>query len=124
MNQEFADKTAKEEPHEAGRPFLPNHIVEEIGVIFLITGIILIAASLLRPEELGFPHVFFAGISEMVRAVAPWFAAAAMTILVVFLLALPFLDRSKERHPMKRKIYLIVIVALIAVWLFFTVLGF
>lgn len=113
-----------DEAIEEGRPFLPNHLVEEIGVIFLFTGIILIFASLYRPEELALPHVFFAGVLEMMTGVAPWFATVVLTILVIFLLALPFLDRSEETHPLKRRLVVLIVLAVIAMWVAFTVMGF
>ncbi len=113
-----------DEPIEEGRPFLPNHVVEEIGVIFLFTGIILIFASIYRPEELALPHVFFAGVLEMMRGVAPWFATVVLTILVIFLLALPFLDRSEETHPLKRRLFVLIVLAVIAMWVAFTIMGF
>jgi len=113
-----------DEAIEEGRPFLPNHLVEEIGVIFLFTGIILIFASLYRPEELALPHVFFAGVLEMMTGVAPWFATVVLTILVIFLLALPFLDRSEETHPLKRRLFVLIVLAVIAMWVAFTVMGF
>jgi quinol-cytochrome oxidoreductase complex cytochrome b subunit len=113
-----------DETHKEGRQFLPNHLVEEVGVIFLVTGVILVLASLLRPEEAHLPHVFFAGALEMIATVAPWFLTMVLTILVVFLFVLPLLDRSEERHPMKRKIFVLIILAVIVMWIAFTVLGF
>jgi quinol-cytochrome oxidoreductase complex cytochrome b subunit len=123
MNQEVVE-TGFEDTEEAGRPFLPNHIVEEIGVIFLVTGIIMIIASLLRPEEVGLPHLFFAGAHEMADLVAPWFAGLVILLVVIFLLALPFLDRSEEKHPKKRLVFVIIMLDIILVWLIFTILGF
>jgi quinol-cytochrome oxidoreductase complex cytochrome b subunit len=70
------------------------------------------------------PHVFFAGALEMIATVAPWFLTMVLTILVVFLFVLPLLDRSEERHPMKRKIFVLIILAVIVMWIAFTVLGF
>ncbi|UCD92076.1 MAG: hypothetical protein JSV43_07565 [Methanobacteriota archaeon] len=123
MNQEVVE-TSIEDAEEAGRPFLPNHVVEEMGVIFLVTGIIMIIASLLRPEEVGLPHIFFAGAHEMADVVAPWFAGLVILLVVIFLLALPFLDRSEERHPFKRLLFIIIMLGIILVWLVFTILGF
>lgn len=113
-----------DEAIEEGRPFLPNHLVEEIGVIFLFTGVILIFASIYRPEELALPHVFFAGVLEMMGGVAPWFATVVLTILVIFLLVLPFLDRSEETHPLKRRLFVVIVLAVIAMWVAFTVMRF
>ncbi len=109
---------------EDGRPFLPNHLVEELGVVFLVTGVILVLASLGRVEALRMPHVFFAGVLEMMRGVAPWFATVVLTILVIFLLALPFLDRSEETHPLKRRLFVLIVLAVIAMWVAFTIMGF
>lgn len=120
-----------EEKHEEGRQFLPNHLVEEVGVIFLVTGIILVVASLLKPEvgrdTLGtgiFPHIFFAGTLEMMNTVAPWFATVVLSLLVIFLFVLPFVDRSEERHPLKRKVVVLIMMAVIIMWIAFTILGF
>ncbi|MCK4948525.1 MAG: hypothetical protein KAS60_00340 [Thermoplasmata archaeon] len=113
-----------EEKHEEGRQFLPNHLVDEVGVVFLITGIVLVVASLLKPEQAGLPHIFFAGALEMMSAVAPWFATVVLSFLIIFLFVLPFVDRSEERHPMKRKVVVLIILAAIIMWIAFTILGF
>lgn len=113
-----------DELHEDGRRFLPNHLVEEVGVVFLVIGIILIAASLLKPEQASFPHVFFAGALEMINVIAPWFVTLVLLLLVLFLLLLPFVDRSEERHPLKRKTVVLVVVAIIVMWMAFTIAGF
>lgn len=122
MIEEIEEKA--EEVSEEGRPFLPNHLVEEIGVIFLVTGIVLVLASLFRPEELALPHILFAGTLEMIRAVAPWFVTAVLTLLVIFLLVLPLVDKSEETHPLKRKVFVLIMMAVIVMWMAFTVLGF
>ncbi|MCJ2563211.1 MAG: hypothetical protein LN417_03865 [Candidatus Thermoplasmatota archaeon] len=109
---------------EDGRPFLPNHLVEELGVVFLVTGVILVLASLGRVEALRMPHIFFAGTLGMMRGVAPWFATIVLMVLVIFLVALPFLDKSEEPHPLKRKLFVLIILAVIAMWIAFTIMGF
>jgi quinol-cytochrome oxidoreductase complex cytochrome b subunit len=121
-----------EEKHEGGRQFLPNHLVDEVGVVFLVTGIVLVLASILKPEQVGkgavesgiFPHIFFAGAVEMMSTVAPWFATVVLSLLVIFLFVLPFVDRSEESHPMKRKVVVLIVLAIIIMWLVFTILGF
>ncbi len=117
-------KSEVEKAETYKRPFLPNHILEELGVILLVTGIILIAASLLRPDELGLPHVFFAGVVEMADIISPLFATIIILATVVILISLPFLDRSEENHPRKRMLFVLVVLALIAVWIAFTIMGF
>lgn len=116
--------TDESQEERTGRPFLPNHLVEEIGMIFLVTGVILVLASLLKPEQVSLPHIYFAGVQEMMRAVAPWFATVVLILLVLFLLAIPFLDRSEERHPFSRWIFVVVVFAIIAMWIAFTIVGF
>ena len=118
------DKEENEGPEQYERPFLPNHILEEIGVVLLVTGIVFIAASLLRPDELGLPHVFFAGAIEMADAISPLFATLAIVAAVAFLIALPFLDRTEEKHPKKRVIFVLIILGLIGFWAIFTIMGF
>ncbi len=98
--------------------------MEEIGVVFLITGIILIAAALRRPEPFGFPNIFFVGVLEMIDLVSPLFGALVVFAVVILLLAMPFLDRSEEQHPRKRLIFFAVILAVVAFWTAFTVMGF
>ncbi len=98
--------------------------MEEIGVVFLITGIILIAAALRRPEPFGFPSIFFVGVLEMIDLVSPLFGALVVFAVVILLLAMPFLDKSEEKHPRKRLIFFAIILALMAFWAAFTVMGF
>ena len=116
--------TDESQEEKTGRPFLPNHLVEEVGVVFLVTGIIFVLASLLRPEEVLLPHAYFAGVQEMMRAVAPWFATVVLILLVLFLLAIPFLDRSEETHPRKRWFFVLIVFAIIAMFIAFTIVGF
>lgn len=117
-------KESEAESEECSRPFLPNHIIEEIGVVFLITGIIFIAAALRRPEPFGFPNIFFVGVLEMIDLVSPLFGALVVFAVVILLLAMPFLDKSEEKHPRKRLIFFAIILALVAFWAAFTVMGF
>lgn len=124
MIEEDTETQGDESQGQYVRPFLPNHILEEIGVIFLVTGIVLLAASLLRPDELGLPHAFFAGALEMARVMSPLFTTLIILAAVVILIALPFIDRSEERHPKKRMIFVLIILALIAIWVAFTIMGF
>jgi quinol-cytochrome oxidoreductase complex cytochrome b subunit len=119
-----ARKETKAVSEERSRPFLPNHIIEEIGVVFLITGILLIAAALRRPEPFGFPSIFFMGVLEMIDLVSPLFGALVIFATVILLLAMPFLDRSEDRHPRKRPIYFAIILALVVFWATFTVMGY
>jgi quinol-cytochrome oxidoreductase complex cytochrome b subunit len=123
VSEEGVQEEAAEEPKQYKRPFLPNHVIDEIGVVFLITGIILIAASLRRPEPFGIPNVFFAGVLEMVDLVSPLFGAIVVFGVVILLLAIPFLDRSEERHPRKRLVFVMLILALIAFFAAFTIMG-
>jgi quinol-cytochrome oxidoreductase complex cytochrome b subunit len=124
VTEEVVEENSKadEEPYE--RPFLPNHILDEIGVVFLVAGVVLIFASLRRPEQLSFPHVFFAGVLEMMDTVSPLFGALVILAVVVLLVAMPFLDRSEEKHPRKRLVFIAIIFALIAFWAAFTIMGF
>lgn len=124
MNEEEPGEESKAEPQEYERPFLPNHILEEVGVIFLITGIILIAAALRRPEPFGFPKIFLVGVLEMTYFVSPLFGALVVFAVVILLMAMPFLDRSEEKHPRKRLVFVAIILALMAFWAVFTYMGF
>jgi quinol-cytochrome oxidoreductase complex cytochrome b subunit len=112
------------EKKDYARPFLPNHILEEIGVILLVTGIVLIAASLRRSDELFLPHVFFAGVLEIADAISPLFATLVILATAGLLIALPFLDRSEDQHPRKRGIFILIVLGLIGFWVAFTILGF
>lgn len=124
MTEEIAEENAKADAEPYERPFLPNHILDEIGVVFLVSGIILIVASLRRPEQHSFPHIFFAGVIEMMDTVSPLFGALVILAVVILLVAMPFLDRSEERHPRKRLVFIAIIFALTAFWAAFTIMGF
>jgi len=109
---------------EYERPFLPNHVLDEVGVIFLVVGIIMIIASLRRPEQLYLPKIFFAGMIEMTHLFFPLFGTLVILGLIGFLIVLPFLDRKEGRHPIKRLLWVMVMLGFIGFFLLFTILGF
>jgi quinol-cytochrome oxidoreductase complex cytochrome b subunit len=121
---EVAEDVKKEDAVESSRPFLPNHVLDEIGVVFLVIGIAIIFASLFRPEELSLPKIFFAGAIEMTEMFFPLFATLVILALIAFLIALPFLDKSEERHPKKRIVWVLIVLGFIGLWLAFTIMGF
>jgi quinol-cytochrome oxidoreductase complex cytochrome b subunit len=124
VNEEKTEGETETDQQQLDRPFLPNHIIDEIGVVFLVAGIILIVSSLRRPEQLYFPHIFFAGVLEMMDVVSPLFGAVVVFAVVILLIAMPFLDRSEHRHPRKRLVFIMIIFAVMAFWAAFTIMGF
>jgi menaquinol-cytochrome c reductase cytochrome b/c subunit len=122
-----------------GKPFFPYAIAKD-GSMALIVLIVIIVMSILFGAELGpkadpttttytpRPEWYFFFLFELLRVVKPpalvFLATIGIpTICLVLLLALPFIDRGPERHPLRRPIATTAGLATIAAMAYLTVLG-
>lgn len=131
------DRVGEEKENRSGTriPFFPHHVLKEAVVFFLLLGA-LVTLSILAPFELGEKANPF----ETPRGIRPdWYFLAAyqalkyfpevvgifVILLGVFLvIAWPFLDRSRERHPLKRPVALTIGIFAVLSLLILGVMGF
>jgi ubiquinol-cytochrome c reductase cytochrome b subunit len=126
--------------HPGGIPFFPNYALQDLTSICIYFAIFL-AVLFFAPHLLFTPDAFIpANAFKTPAHIKPeWYflanyqtlkifpsellglsvQAAAMTFLALF----PFLDRSPERHPLKRPIFLVCVIGGILLWLGLTIWG-
>ncbi|HEX2234098.1 MAG TPA: c-type cytochrome [Thermoleophilaceae bacterium] len=122
-----------------GKPFFP-YVIAKDGTMACIVLIVIIAMAVILGAELGpkadpttttytpRPEWYFFFLFELLRVVKPpelvFMATIGIpTICLVLLLALPFIDRGPERHPLRRPIATTAGIATIAAMAYLTVLG-
>jgi quinol---cytochrome c reductase cytochrome c subunit, bacillus type len=122
-----------------GKPFFP-YVIAKDGTMACIVLVVIIALAIILGAELGpkadpttttytpRPEWYFFFLFELLRVVKPpelvFMATIGIpTICLVLLLALPFIDRGPERHPLRRPIATTAGIATIAAMAYLTVLG-
>jgi menaquinol-cytochrome c reductase cytochrome b/c subunit len=122
-----------------GKPFFPYAVAKD-SIMACVVLTVIITMSILFGAELGpkadpttttytpRPEWYFFFLFELLRVVKPpelvFLATIGIpTICLVLLLLLPFIDRSPERHPLRRPIATIAGIATIAAMTYLTVLG-
>ena len=124
----------KETKVKDGIPFFPHHMLKE-GVIFFILLGILITLSILMPFELGEkadplstpegikPEWYFLPMYHVLKYFSKLLGIFVVGLAPLLLLLWPFLDRSRERHPLKRPISVTIGILVILSLLVFGMLG-
>jgi menaquinol-cytochrome c reductase cytochrome b/c subunit len=122
-----------------GKPFFPYAVAKD-SIMACVVLTVIIAMSILFGAELGpkadpttttytpRPEWYFFFLFELLRVVKPpelvFLATIGIpTVCLVLLLLLPFIDRSPERHPLRRPIATIAGIATIAAMAYLTILG-
>ena len=122
-----------------GKPFFP-YVIAKDGTMACIVLVVIIVMAIVLGAELGpkadpttttytpRPEWYFFFLFELLRVVKPpelvFMATIGIpTICLVLLLALPFIDRNPERHPLRRPIATTAGIATIAAMAYLTVLG-
>jgi hypothetical protein len=122
-----------------GKPFFPYAVAKD-SIMACVVLAVIITMSLLFGAELGpkadpttttytpRPEWYFFFLFELLRVVKPpelvFLATIGIpTICLVLLLLLPFIDRSPERHPLRRPIATIAGIATIAAMAYLSILG-
>lgn len=105
----------KEVKKSEGIPFFPHHALKE-GVVFFILLGVLITLSILKPFELGekadplsTPHAikpdwYFLPMYQVLKYFPKLIGIFFVSLAPLFLFLWPFIDKTKERHPLKRPI--------------------
>ncbi|MEA2347450.1 MAG: menaquinol-cytochrome c reductase cytochrome b/c subunit [Thermoleophilaceae bacterium] len=124
---------------ETGHPFFPYTIYKD-GVIACVVLGIIILMTILFGAELGpkadpttttyvpRPEWYFFFLFELLRVVKPpslvFLATIGIpTVCLVLLILLPFIDRSPERHPLKRPVAMLAGITTIGAMAYLTLLG-
>ena len=117
-----------------GMPFFPHHVLKE-GIVFFILLATLITLSILMPFELGEkadplqtplaikPEWYFLPMYHVLKYFPKLTGIFVVSLAPLFLLIWPFLDKSKERHPLKRPVSTVFGVLVIFSLLIFGMLG-
>lgn len=104
----------KPKPGE-GIPFFPHHVTKEGMVFYLLLGL-LVTLAILAPFELGEkadplqtpfaikPEWYFLPMYQVIKYFPKLVGIFIVSLAPLFLFIWPFIDRSKERHPLKRPV--------------------
>lgn len=96
-----------------GRPFFPNHLLDQMIVVYIILGIVLTLALLFpfdlaeRADPMQAPPVvkpewYFLGTYQALKYLPIGFGVPLFLLAALALVLWPFLDSSAERRPSRR----------------------
>ncbi len=107
------------EQKEAGESFFPYTLAKDMAAVLIALGV-LFALVLWLPPEVGEladptdttfnprPEWYFLFLFQLLKYFPGWLEPVAAVVLptlgIVLLLALPFVDRSRRRHPLDRRL--------------------
>ena len=131
------DRVGEEKPVDAkeGIPFFPDHMLKE-GIIFFILLGVLVTLSVLIPFELGEkadplktpyaikPEWYFLPMYHVLKFFPKLTGIFVVSLMPIFMIVWPFLDRGKERRPSKRPLAVTIGVLVILSMIIFGVLGY
>ncbi|OIO38687.1 MAG: hypothetical protein AUJ72_02095 [Candidatus Omnitrophica bacterium CG1_02_46_14] len=125
----------KEVTEKNGIPFFPDHVLKE-GIVFFILLGILVTLAVLAPFDLGEkadplktpyaikPEWYFLPMYHVLKFFPKLLGIFVVSLAPMFLIFWPFLDKGKERHPMKRPIAMTIGVLTILSLVIFGLLGY
>ncbi|OGW90863.1 MAG: hypothetical protein A3D28_06080 [Omnitrophica bacterium RIFCSPHIGHO2_02_FULL_63_14] len=125
----------KEEPPKEGIRFFPDHMLKEGIVFYLLLGV-LITLAVLAPFELGEkadplvtphgvkPEWYFLPMYHVLKYFPKLLGIFVVGLAPLLLIVWPFLDRSPERHPLKRPVSIAIGVLVVLSLLVFGMLGY
>jgi len=118
-------------------PFFPNVLLAEASFAVAVIGLLLIVVSLfplklaekydpLNPPAILEPEWYFMGVYQFLKTqyVQPIHAVLMLTGVGVFLVLVPFLDRSSERRPSRRPVFVAIGFIVIVEFLALTTYGY
>jgi quinol-cytochrome oxidoreductase complex cytochrome b subunit len=125
----------EKQPKEGdGIPFFPHHVLKE-GIVFFILLGILITLSIMAPFELGekadpltTPHAikpewYFLPMYQVIKYFPKLPGIFVTGLAPLLLLIWPFLDKSREKHLLKRPVSMTIGILTVLSLLFFGALG-
>jgi ubiquinol-cytochrome c reductase cytochrome b subunit len=138
--EQWEGTSFRHEDHPGGIPFFPNYLLQDLNSIFIYCA--LCAAVVFFDPYLFFPKDAFiqANPFQTPAHIKPeWYFLANYQVLKLFpsefigltiqgiamgfLALLPFIDRGKERHPLKRPLFMVCAIGGILVCLALTIWG-
>ncbi len=131
------DPVGREEPIREGEgtPFFPDHVLKE-GIVFFVLLGVLVTLSVLAPFDLGEkadplktpfaikPEWYFLPMYHVLKYFPKLTGIFVVSLAPLLLLLWPFLDRGKERHPLKRPVSMTIGVLTVLSLIVFGVLGY
>ena len=137
----WKNDTYLSETHPEGIPFFPNYVLQDLMSIALYLAIFIALIFFV-------PHIFFPSSAfepanpflTPARIKPEWYFLANYQTLKIFpneflglslqgaamtlLALLPFIDRGKEKHPQKRLLFMVIVLAGIHAWVVLTIWGY
>lgn len=128
------------ESHPGGIPFFPNYLLQDLtsisvyfaifmAVVFFDPYIFFPATSFMPADRLQTPaHIkpewyFLANYQALKIFPSEFLGIMVQGAAMTFLALLPFLDRSPERHPLKRPLFLALAIGGIILWIALSIWG-
>ena len=124
---------------EDGRevPFFPNVLLSEMTLAIAVIGLLAVCVSLFplrlgekfnptNPPAVLEPEWYFMGVYQFLKTqgVQPIHGIILMAGLGIFMVLVPFIDRSYERRPLRRPIFTAIALLAIAQFLALTIYGY
>jgi len=133
MNQ--INKTPAKTVEKKGKPFFPNHLLDQMMAVYITLGIVFTLALFypfdlhdladpFKVPEVVKPEWYFLGIYQALKYLPLGIGVPLFLLAALALLLWPFIERSKERHPLKRKRTIIIGLSVGLILLLFTLLGY
>jgi quinol-cytochrome oxidoreductase complex cytochrome b subunit len=118
-------------------PFFPNVLLAELSLAVAVIGLITIFVSLfplnlgakfdpLNPPTILEPEWYFMGVYQILKTenAQPIHAIIAIAALAIFMVLVPFLDKSAQRSPLQRPLFTASAFIIICEFLGLTIFGF
>ena len=126
--------------HPGGIPFFPNYFLQDLtsiciyfalffAVVFFIPGLPFTPDAFVPADPFKTPaHIkpewYFLWNYQVLKIFpSELLGILVQTVAMTLIAILPFLDRGKERHPLKRPLFLTVTIASVLLWLGLTIWG-
>ncbi|MHA2163619.1 MAG: hypothetical protein ACXABF_14470 [Candidatus Thorarchaeota archaeon] len=145
----MAVKRIKEETGELrSRPFWPGFALEELSVLLLFMGLILMLASVFHPSQLFepglgdielkrlespadpfntppqiLPEWYFLAAFELLKLMPPWMTMVLIGLFAVGFFITPFVERFLSKYRMGDWLMRLVVVGIVIIFLYFTAKG-
>jgi len=135
--QEHTSRYYWEREHQPGEKFVPYFWLEftsQVMIFFLFMAVIG-GVALLWPNGLGAranalvtppgtkPEWYYLALYQLLKVVPEVWGIVVSGVLVVLALALPFVDRSPVRNPLKKPVTTTIALLIIALAIVFTIWG-
>jgi quinol-cytochrome oxidoreductase complex cytochrome b subunit len=117
------------------RPFFPNYLIDELVAWYVLLAVLVMLASLFpagleeqanaieTPAHIK-PEWYYLGVYELLKLVPPLVGILTPVVAIGLLVVWPFLDRSPEVLPRRRKVVVGVATLVLASLVVLTVMGY